>query len=603
MATIPASVTIFDLASTGSLSTTAVFEAQFTSAGNATTVQVSLSQIGSTILTSFLTGSAGVPLVGNGTVLAPTFQVVGLVGGGIGTTTLTAFGVTYGRGTSTIGITAAGTAGLALVGNGSALAPSFQQVSLTAAVTGVLGVPFGGTNTSTLTAFGALYGNGTSTIGITAPGTTGLPLVGNGTALAPGFAVLSVPGGGTGTTTLIANRVLVGAGTSTIASTNVATTGFPLVGNGTAAVPGFALLTVVGGGLGTGTTTPYAVLVGGTTATSQVQSLATTAASGFVLTSNGSAALPTFQAPYGTIPPAFGGRLTLSTGIRVMLASYAAQGTVYYTPDQGGIISLYDGVNITPTVFTELSQATTDATKSPAAVAANKNYDMFVWSDSGTVRCTRGPAWSSDTSRGTGAGTTELTFLSGGLSLNANAITNGPAASRGTYVGTIRSNGSSLIDFIYGTAGSGGVAASFGVFNAYNPRKITTRSIDSGATYNYNVASTIRQARASAGNQVSFVRGSADDGVTASSSMRVSTAAGGTVECGLALDSTTTFDVTPGFAYNSAATAANSLTQVATYNPSIGWHYISRNERNDAGPLTNTYNTDALAFLSVELWQ
>jgi hypothetical protein len=62
-------------------------------------------------------------------------------------------------------------------------------------------------------------------------------------------------------------------------------------------------------------------------------------------------------------------------------------------------------------LFTEMSQATTDATKSPAAVANSSVYDIFLMERfSGTLRATRGPAWSSDTSRGTGAGTSEIDF-------------------------------------------------------------------------------------------------------------------------------------------------------------------------------------------------
>lgn len=497
---LSASVTIFDLATTLTLSTSAVFESSFTSAGVATTVQVSLSQMGSTILTTFLNGTTGWPVVANGTTSAP----------------------------------------------------SVQQLNLaTTGVTGTLPMTRGGFGTTTLTAFGLLYGNGTSTVGVTAAGATGIPLVSNGTSVAPGFS----------------------------------------------------LLTVVGGGLGTGTTTPYAVLCGGTTATSLVQSLATTAASGLVLTSNGSAALPAFQAPaYPRFP---GGRLTLASATPVMTGSQAAQGTVYYTPAVHDLVPLYDGTNFILTTFTELSQATTDATKSPAAVAASKNYDMFAWSDSGTIRCTRGPAWSSDTARGTGAGTTELVFLKG-LWLNTVSITNGPAASRGTYVGTIRSNGSSLIDYIFGAPASGGTAASFGVWNANNRVFVVSRVTDSGAAYTLTSA-TIRQARGTSGtgNQASFVRGLAEDGVVASIGAQVSTlpVATGYGQAGLGLDSTTTYDPMPALVYNpSAFGGAGVLTPTGHYNPGIGWHTISRNEAGD-GANANNFNPGSKDYLGIELWQ
>lgn len=117
-------------------------------------------------------GATALPLVGNGTALAPSFAVLTVPGGGHGTSTLTAFGVVFGNGTSTVGITAFGVTGLPLIGNGSALAPAF----------GVASVPGGGTNTSTLTANAVLYGNGASTVGLLPAGATGQMLMAQGAA-------------------------------------------------------------------------------------------------------------------------------------------------------------------------------------------------------------------------------------------------------------------------------------------------------------------------------------------------------------------------------------------------------------------------------------
>lgn len=120
---------------------------------------------------------------------------------------------------------------------------NYSAVNLAASgvggVQGVLGVTHGGTNTSTLTAFGVPYGNGTSTVGITAAGTTGWPLVGNGTAVAPAFAVLGVPGGGLGTAVLTAHAVLVGAGTSIVHLVSATAAGNLLIDQGVAADPVF----------------------------------------------------------------------------------------------------------------------------------------------------------------------------------------------------------------------------------------------------------------------------------------------------------------------------------------------------------------------------
>jgi hypothetical protein len=91
-------------------------------------------------------------------------------------------------------------------------------------------------------------------------------------------------------------------------------------------------------------------------------------------------------------------------------------------------------------------------------MGASKVNDWFVWNDAGTIRLSHGPDWTSDTARSAG---TALVMVNGIL-LNNVGITNGPAASRGTYVGTTRSNASSQIDFIIGGTGAGGVAVFIG---------------------------------------------------------------------------------------------------------------------------------------------
>lgn len=315
MSTYPSVVTIMNLTTATTLATTAFFEATQTTAGRLESIKASLSQISNAVAStlnigSLLVASTGISIAGStvatvafatttplsvlgvaGTATATPLPIVGtgaqvmrlndagtavafgavnlassaavtgvlaLASGGWSTATLTAFGVVYGSGTSTPGITAAGTTGWSLLGNGTSVAPSFQQVNLTQSVTGVLTVPFGGTGTSTLTAFGAVYGNGSSTLGITAAGTTAWALLGNGTSVAPSFQQVNL----------------------------------------TLSVTG--LLAVPFGGIGTATLTAFAVIVGGINATAPLQAIASTGATGAVLTSNGPGVRPSFQSGAGT---------------------------------------------------------------------------------------------------------------------------------------------------------------------------------------------------------------------------------------------------------------------------------------------------------------
>lgn len=294
------------------------------------------------------------------------------------------------------------------------------------------------------------------------------------------------------------------------------------------------------------------------------------------------------------------GRLTLQTGTPVMTTTQSGKTTVYYTPYNGRFIPIYDGTEFTMMPFSELSVATTDTTKSPAAIGASKVNDWFVWNDSGTLRIGHGPDWTSDTARSAG---TALTMVNG-INLNNASLTNGPAASRGTYVGTTRSNASSQIDWTLGAAASGGTAAFLGVWNTYNRRGITTAVTDNGTSYTYTSATT-RQARASAGNQISYVLGLQEDGVSVSMSSRIDTAAvlSAIASFGIGFNSTTTY--LDGTRYLVVATTAgayrdNATVMIHIVSP-IGLSVISMNEASD-GSNANNFNVDAIQTLSSIIW-
>lgn len=240
-------------------------------------------------------------------------------------------------------------------------------------------------------------------------------------------------------------------------------------------------------------------------------------------------------------PP--GGRLTLTTATPVMTSTASAQTTVYYTPYFGRFVPLYNGTSWVPTdIGGELSQATTDSTKSPAAATTNSNYDMFVWSDSGTYRCTRGPAWSSVTLRGTGSGTTELEYVQGIL-VNKHNITNGPNAQRGLYVGTITTNGSSQVDWIVGASGTAGF---YGVWNAYNRHRFIAVVQDSGAGYTYN-STTVRQAHADTKMQCTVLQGISGESINANFSLSVASHASAAGQCGVGWNASNAYTGIVGF--------------------------------------------------------
>jgi len=274
------------------------------------------------------------------------------------------------------------------------------------------------------------------------------------------------------------------------------------------------------------------------------------------------------------------------------------QTTVYYSPYRGQIIPLYDGTRFN-CVDTggEISQLTTDTTKSPAAVAASSCYDVFVWSDAGTIRATRGPAWTNVTTRSAGTALTRQN----GIYLNNASITNGPAALRGTYVGTICSNGSSTIDYSLSAAASTGSALSLGVWNQYNRVMTTARVVDT-TSYTYAVA-TIREAHGATGNQISFVSGNGEDAISVQivSDLQTSAVAGNRCDMGIGLDTTTGFQLQQLAIITPASASYRQFVGGAWTLPvQVGQHTVTRNE-NAPTTTTCTINQNATDFLLVTL--
>jgi|SRR5882724_7044127 len=273
------------------------------------------------------------------------------------------------------------------------------------------------------------------------------------------------------------------------------------------------------------------------------------------------------------------GRLTLTTGVAVNTTDVVGATTVYFTPANGNQCPIYDGSTMVATPFTELSQTTADTTKSPAAVAASSVYDLFVWNDTGTLRCTRGPAWSNDTTRSAG---TALVLVNG-IYLNGVSITNGPAASRGTYVGSIRSNASSTIDLKFGTIAAGGGEAWFGIWNNFNRTVAEVRLQDSSTAW--TVGTTVRSLNGSNTNRISILHGLDEDSVNARLTLRGISIASNSVQFGFGLDSTS------ANATNSVMSWGFNVLDVnhyASFNGYIGagFHFLQAVEFASAGGQT-----------------
>jgi hypothetical protein len=276
--------------------------------------------------------------------------------------------------------------------------------------------------------------------------------------------------------------------------------------------------------------------------------------------------------------------LTLLSGSPVMTASQAAKNTLLYSPYVGNQIPIWNGSIMVPTPFAEISVLTADTAKNPSAIGVSKVNDWFVWNDAGIGRLCHGPDWTNDTTRSAGTALARV----GGFLTNAAAITNGPAIGFGTWVGTTRSNASSLLDYVFGSSAAGGGAALLNVWNAYNRVDVATTVRDSNGSWT-NASATIRQSDGSNTNRVSFVTGAAEDGFAAQFQDQINTAAtvaGNQGSLGVGLDSITAYDYSITAYATTAAGALNSSMCGGSYPPQLGYHFIQGLESSENGTTT-----------------
>lgn len=285
--------------------------------------------------------------------------------------------------------------------------------------------------------------------------------------------------------------------------------------------------------------------------------------------------------------PAPQGRLSFQSGVPTMFADVNSSVACYYTPYLGNSVPVYDpgAKTFVASVFAELSQQLTDAVYSPAASVGNAVYDLFVWRDKVNaadvkannalvlgdpiLRLSRGYPWNSLTSRGTGAGTSELS-RSGAYLTNRNDITNGPKAGQGTYVGSVYVSASNRLDWTLGGLAAGGYQIKMHCYNYYNRISYVGKTSDTSGTHgSYNGT---RPYNNSQNNSASVLIGVQEDGVEVF--MKAAVNNGGSnnptlANIGLGVNQSTTFDYQTRFNDNVSRFAVSQELSVPLP-PSLG---------------------------------
>lgn len=272
--------------------------------------------------------------------------------------------------------------------------------------------------------------------------------------------------------------------------------------------------------------------------------------------------LDTLYAAIADVPHVAEGRLTLATATPVTAADVTAATTLYYAPYTGNRLAVYNGTRWVLRTFAELSA-------SLAGLAANTNYDVFVYDNAGTLTLDL-TAWTNDTTRATA-----LVYQDGTL------VKSGATGRR--YLGTIR---------ITGTTGQceDSKVKRF-VWNCYNRLgRQMFRALGGPVTYN---SATYRQWAGDNTLILEFVLGQPET-VTGNISVSMSTTSGTSIRAALCVDDVAgstggTFRELGACGFNTANgnqfASDGGITTLTE-----GYHYLNPEQASSATP-TNTFVT------------
>lgn len=298
-----------------------------------------------------------------------------------------------------------------------------------------------------------------------------------------------------------------------------------------------------------------------------------------------------------------GGRLTLQSGVPVMFSNQVGVTNVFYAPYVHPFVPIYNGSAIQMYNFTSALNDQVGLTLALAASASwpiNTNFDVYV-ALNGSTPVLGTVAWTNNTTRAT------TLSIFGGFLTNSGVITlrTGAAttqsvpANQATFLGTFQTIGTvGTVTWQFGAAASGGTAAILNLCNYYNPVLFVTAVTDNGATYSYTTA-TVRQARASSGNQINFLQTSSERAITVTSvNTQINNIGPSTAPMGIGVNSTTAFSSK----VTSSASGGGSYLSDAVYHFSFtGYGFIAALEQGD-GTNANSFNALSTNQLQAKLW-
>jgi hypothetical protein len=267
---------------------------------------------------------------------------------------------------------------------------------------------------------------------------------------------------------------------------------------------------------------------------------------------------------YKIDPHVCDGRLTLSTGVPVPTSDVASSATVYFAPYIGSRVALYVvGFGWRLYTFSELSI-------SIASVAADKNLDVFIYDNAGTLTLET-VEWSNNTLRATA-----LIRQDGVL------VKTGELNKR--YLGTVRT---------YALGASCDTMLERFVWNYYNRVPRFLRVVEETDSWTYAVAGVWRNLNNSAANKVEFVIGVDESLLLMQLHVLCENSGNNGHAVSLCLDNNNTTSCVILLGYYLIGTTYNKTWKSAYYcdHPGLGYHYLQCVEISGGG--TTTFYGDA----------
>ncbi len=266
------------------------------------------------------------------------------------------------------------------------------------------------------------------------------------------------------------------------------------------------------------------------------------------------------------------GRLTTESGVPVSTTDRTAQSTIYFTPYNGDSVPLYTGSAWTRLAFAEISLALSGLT-------SGKNYDVFVYNNSGTLALELSAAWTNDTTRA------DALALQNGLYVKSGATTR-------LHVGTIRTTNTTTTE---------DSAAKRFVWNAYNRiRRAMKAALETAGNWNYTSA-TYRQANANTANQLMYVAGGIGDAVEARVyAIRFNSNNNINAFSGVGVDSTTV-NSAAYYGGNASSTVVTPGSAEYIGTPGIGYHFLAWLESSQVSG-TMTWVGSSLSGIVGSVW-